>query len=166
MSRAWTCGRFGVAALVLAVALGACSSGSSSANDSTSTTNAIDQLTEGIVESNAANRGPVAQDDSAQSALRNALTAAKTFYTDSETYAGITTRNLEMSEPSIRFTTGPSDRSVSLAVGDDGQTIAFAAKSDHDCFWIRNSITAWETTYGSGTPCTGKAALGAAKTSW
>src|SRR3954451_16155691 len=49
-----------------------------------------------------------AQDRAAQSSLRNALTAAKTIYTDGEDYAQATTAALAAVEPSLTFSAAAS----------------------------------------------------------
>lgn len=64
-----------------------------------------------------------AQDRSAQSDLRNALTAAKAFYTDQETFTGFTVAVAEATEPSINFdangTVANAEVEISLANGQD-----------------------------------------------
>ena len=105
-----------------------------------------------------------AQDRAAQSSLRNALTAAKTIYTDNSSYSTATDANLPAVEPSLTYkgaavaSTGQKDVSVSAAA----DTWAAAAKSDSgNCYWIKEVATAG-TTFGSGATCTGTAALAAA----
>jgi type IV pilus assembly protein PilA len=49
-----------------------------------------------------------AQDRAAQSSLRNALTAAKTSFTDTSDYSGATAAVLQGIEPSLKFVVGAS----------------------------------------------------------
>jgi hypothetical protein len=101
-----------------------------------------------------------AKDREAQSTLRNALAAAKTAYTDTASYADVTPEVLVQIEPSLSFTSGPSTvpNAVSVAVTD--QAIGLAAMSESGtCFWMHDDVESGGTTYGSGTTCTGAAAL-------
>ena len=111
-----------------------------------------------------------AQDRAAQSSLRNALTAAKTMYTDSSSFAAAdeSATGLITVEPSLTYaaagtaSTGPKNVSVSATA----DTWAAAAKSDSgNCYWIKEVATAG-TTFGSGATCTGTAALAAAGSSF
>jgi type IV pilus assembly protein PilA len=120
-----------------------------------------------------------AQDRASQSSLRNALTAAKTAFTDNSDYSKSTNTDLHAIEPSLTFeaadtaSTGPKD--VSVAIGNvvaspaDSQVWAAAVLSKSGkCFWIRDQATgaAAGTFYGSGATCTGTAALAAAGAAW
>jgi len=105
-----------------------------------------------------------AQDRAAQSSLRNALTAAKTMYTDNSSYAGAddTATGLITVEPSLTYagaaalSSGFKNVSVKATAG----TWSGAAKSESgDCFAMKESATAG-TTYGKTTLalCTGNKA--------
>lgn len=90
-----------------------------------------------------------AQDKAAQSSLRNGLTAAKTIYTDSETYADATPAELGETEPSVTFVAadavseGPKEVSVGSSAAN---LIVMAAESKSGkCFFIRDN------TQGPGT---------------
>jgi len=108
-----------------------------------------------------------AQDRAAQSSLRNALTAAKTIYTDSSTYAGATAAGLAAVEPSLTYSadvasTGPKNVSVLASAG----TWSAAVQSDGGtCFLIKETSNTG-TTFGTDAACTGTAALGAADPKW
>jgi type IV pilus assembly protein PilA len=112
-----------------------------------------------------------AQDRAAQSSLRNALTAAKTAYTDNSDYSKSTDADLPAIEPSLQYVTAatssadvtgppaaPSFKVVSVEVSDvatgDNQAWAAAvlAKSGK-CFYIYDQATgaAAGTLYGSAT---------------
>jgi type IV pilus assembly protein PilA len=101
-----------------------------------------------------------AKDRAAQSSLRNALTSAKTLYTDSSSYATATAAALTGVEPSLTFgatSTGPKEVSVSNAgftvngnavTGVDG--IAFAARSaSGTCFYLRDVATGPGTQFAA-----------------
>jgi type IV pilus assembly protein PilA len=108
-----------------------------------------------------------AKDRAAQSSLRNALTSAKTLYTDSSSYLTATPAALNGVEPSLTFQTNASDGpkvvSVSNAgfsvtagtppvtttvTGTDG--IAFAARSaSGTCFYLRDVATGPGTQFAA-----------------
>lgn len=117
-----------------------------------------------------ASRGK-AQDKSAQSSLRNTLTAAKSIYADTNDYTKADTTALTAGEKSLSFnaagaaSTGPTVVSVSSTASN----FYAAAKSDNattTCFYIMDS-TSTGTAYatGSGT-CDGTTAAGLAAASW
>jgi type IV pilus assembly protein PilA len=123
-----------------------------------------------------------AQDRAAQSSLRNALTAAKTAYTDQSSYAKATDADLPAIEPSLTYeaagtasssATVPSFKDVSVAVtsvvaGDNQIWSAAALSKSGTCFWIKDIATGAGagTFYGTGATCTGTAAAAAAGASW
>jgi type IV pilus assembly protein PilA len=101
-----------------------------------------------------------AKDRAAQSSLRNALTSAKTLYTDSSSYLTATATALSGVEPSLTFqatSAGPKEVSVSNAgftvggnavSGTDG--IAFAARSaSGTCFYLRDVATGPGTQFAA-----------------
>jgi type IV pilus assembly protein PilA len=110
-----------------------------------------------------------AQNRAAQSSLRNALVAAKTYYTDNSSYASATDANLPSVEPSLTYkaagvaSTGPTD--VSVAPNGSTSWSAAALSASGTCFWIKDTA-ATGTTYGSGATCTGTAAAAAAGSSF
>ena len=84
-----------------------------------------------------------AQDKSAQSSLRNAITNAKGIYTDTETYVNSTPAALLLAEPSLTFqagaSTGPKNVSVDNSQAD---SIVMAAWSKSQvCFAIADVVT-------------------------
>jgi type IV pilus assembly protein PilA len=129
-----------------------------------------------------------AQDRAAQSSLRNALTAAKTAYTDQSNYGQATSAatDLPTIEPSLTYVAGnvasadqagppvvPSFKVVSVNVasvsGTDQQIWEAAVLSKSGkCFWIKDiaSGSGAGTFYGTGATCTGAAADAAASASW
>jgi len=123
-----------------------------------------------------------AQDRAAQSSLRNALTAAKTAYTDVNSYGSATSVDLPAIEPSLTYVaagTASADQagppviqsfkvisvSVTSVVAGDNQIWSAAALSKSGkCFWIKDVATGANagTYYGTGATCTGTAATAAA----
>ncbi len=105
-----------------------------------------------------------AQDRAAQSSLRNALTAAKTMYTDSSSYAAAnenTTTGLPTVEPSLTYvaTTAPSTGPKMVSVKAAADEWIGAAKSDAGtCFSIKETTAAGTTFAKNATACTGDAA--------
>jgi type IV pilus assembly protein PilA len=100
-----------------------------------------------------------AQDAAVKSNLRNALTSAKTLFTDKDTYAGVTPTALQAVEPSLTFQTAVSvsAKEISVAVTTDAQgqtTVYLSAKSDSGtCFQIADVASGPGTEYGTGS-CT------------
>jgi type IV pilus assembly protein PilA len=113
-----------------------------------------------------------AQDRAAQSNLRNALTAAKSVYTDKQTYL-LTTAELQAVEPSLTFQTAASANANQISTPDAGTPntatafYAAAESASGTCFYIADNVGAATaslpqgTTYGKGTgSCTATAAGG------
>ncbi len=125
-----------------------------------------------------------AQDRAAQSSLRNALTAAKTAYTDQSSYSTAKDTDLGAIEPSLQYVLGtalsadtagppviPSFKVVSVDVPAGNQTWEAAVLSKSGtCFWIKDisSGAGAGTFYGSGAAaaCHGTDAAGATLASW
>jgi type IV pilus assembly protein PilA len=111
-----------------------------------------------------------AQDRAAQASLRNALVAAKSIYTDKQSYATAEGAGLTAVEPSLTYkakgtaSTGPNDVSAD-GTSNTSQWAGAALSASGTCFWIKDDVSAG-TTYGSGATCTGTAATAAAGTTW
>jgi type IV pilus assembly protein PilA len=113
-----------------------------------------------------------AQNRAAQSSLRNALTAAKTIYTDSQTYSSADQHSMETVEPSLTYvatgTASTNQNTVSVNNSAAGVFAAAAMSASGTCYWIKEDVSAG-TTYGSTTTaanCTGTAAAGASAANW
>jgi type IV pilus assembly protein PilA len=113
-----------------------------------------------------------AQNRAAQSSLRNALTAAKTIYTDSQTYASATAAAMTTVEPSLDFVVGtatsPNQNTVSVHSSAAGVFSAAAMSASGTCYYIKENVASG-TTYGSTTTaadCTGEKADGATAAAW
>src|SRR5579871_1062710 len=108
-----------------------------------------------------------AEDRAAQSNLRNALTAEKTYYVDSQAYTDNTSSNLTNIEPSLTYlgSVTPTVGTVAVTVNLTGDTVTLAAKSaSGTCFYLQDSTTTG-TQYESDTAC-GTDAAGAYTTHW
>jgi hypothetical protein len=106
------------------------------------------------------------QDAAAQSALRNTMTAAKVLFTDNGTYDGLGPADLAAVEPSLTYTDGPSLDAQTVSVAMQGSVAGMAVMSPSGtCFYIKDD-SAGGVTFGSGSVCTGQAALGATGASW
>jgi type IV pilus assembly protein PilA len=133
-----------------------------------------------------------AQNRAAQSALRNAVAAAKTMYTDLSDYStstSVAATGLPTVEPSLSYvaaavdSTGPTQVSVQVIADADGdgtndnQAWSAASLSESgDCFWIYDTaidpdgVGALDagTYFGTGTPttCAGGDADASTAASW
>jgi type IV pilus assembly protein PilA len=115
-----------------------------------------------------------AQDRAAQSSLRNAIAAAKTCFTDNDSYTGCDAAKLLTIEPSLTYNVSPSTApkevdSVVYQTNKAGDSWAAAAMSDSGtCWWINDVSTSpgAGTFYGTGAACTGVAAKAAAGAKW
>jgi type IV pilus assembly protein PilA len=95
-----------------------------------------------------------ANDRAAQSSLRNALTAAKTIFTDNQSYSSATTTALGSVEPSLTYSaanatsTDPKIVSVDGSQSTGAQFYAAAWSKSGQCFMIKDaSGTSGGTTY-------------------
>jgi type IV pilus assembly protein PilA len=101
-----------------------------------------------------------AQDRAAQSDLRNALTAAKTAYVDSEDYT-VAATELASVEPSLTYISGgtasTAARFISVAAPDSNSLGMAALSADGTCWQLFDSTATGSagTTFGStGGACT------------
>ena len=112
-----------------------------------------------------ASRGK-AQDRSAQSSLRNALTAAKSLYTDSQDYSTVTTTAMGTAEPSLSYvaSSAPSTKptEVSFNGGSTGSKVFYAAalSSSGVCYYIKDDVNGGTTYAKLSTPATTTATTG------
>lgn len=105
----------------------------------------------------------------AQSSVRNALVAAKTSYTDTDSYANVSQATLNSIEPSLSYTTGTSTGPTVIAfdIANNGaptaQEVGMAALANSGtCYLIRDVANlggthTQGTMFGQTTPanCTG-----------
>ncbi len=103
-----------------------------------------------------------AQNRSAQSSLRNGLSAAKTHYTDSDTYNGFDATKASSLEGSLTWISGDATAAKQVGISSaTGNTVVLTAISESGTAYCIKDIaggTGAGTFYGSG------ADVGAAKT--
>jgi type IV pilus assembly protein PilA len=107
-----------------------------------------------------------AQNRAAQSSLRNALTAAKTIYTDTQIYTSATAAAVRKVEPSLTYaatgtaSTGQNNVSVN---GNGGVFAAAALSASGTCYFIKEDVTVGVRYGSTATPanCTGTNAAAA-----
>lgn len=117
-----------------------------------------------------------ANDRAAQSSLRNALTAAKTLFTDSQTYAVATAGSLPSIEPSLTYVVGtaPSTDFKVVSVLPDAAATKWSAavlSKSGTCFVIMDTTTVGGGTWyskaaGTNTTCMPTLAVPTATTAW
>jgi len=101
-----------------------------------------------------------AEDRAAQSNLRNALTAEKTYYVDNEAYTDNTSSNLTNIEPSLTYAgnAGPSVVNTVYVESATASDVYIASKSaSGTCFYLHDSTTTG-TTYATDSACGATAA--------
>jgi len=106
-----------------------------------------------------------AKDRSAQSSLRNTLTAAKSIYNDTADYTKVVyNTTLPAAEPSLTYvatgTASADPKTVSINAASATVFYAAAMSKSGTCFYIKDDINAG-TSYASGATCTGTAAASA-----
>jgi type IV pilus assembly protein PilA len=121
-----------------------------------------------------------AQDRAAQSNIRNALTAEKTFYTDKQAYS-IVQAELKAIEPSLTWDgaadTAPTAGNVSYATDANGGVTVAAKSFSGTCFYLRDQPTAIAaagavaavaagTFYASNTTCGKPSAVTVTGATW
>ncbi|HJU02352.1 MAG TPA: prepilin-type N-terminal cleavage/methylation domain-containing protein, partial [Actinomycetes bacterium] len=95
-----------------------------------------------------------AQDRAAQASLRNALVAAKSIYTDTQSYATAEAAGLATVEPSLTYkakgaaSTGQNDVSADGTTTNSNMWSAAALSASGTCFWIKDDVSSG-TTYGT-----------------
>ncbi len=106
-----------------------------------------------------------AQDVQAQLTGTNAIQAAQLVYQQAGSFDQVTPESLKAAEPTFAYTDGESTDPNTVSVRSTSQGVGLAIRSSSGtCLYAH--IAAAGVTYGSGTTCTGDAALEAAKPSW
>jgi type IV pilus assembly protein PilA len=115
-----------------------------------------------------------AKDRSAQSSLRNTVTAAKTIYTDTSDYTKADATALGKAEPSLTYiavgTASTDPKSVSVNPATTSTFYAAAMSKSGTCYYIKDDLssTGTGTSYSStstAADCTGTKAAAATYTS-
>ena len=79
----------------------------------------------------------------------------------------VTPTGLSAIEPSLTYVKGVSKRSGQVSVISASNAVGIAVMSQSGtCFWLKYSVGDGVQTFGAGSPCTGRAALGAASEAW
>jgi len=118
-----------------------------------------------------------ANDKAAESGVRNSLAAAKTCFTDDDSYQACDAAQLGTIETALTFvdgaTTSGDPSTVSVTVDDNTDPLTVIGLSAYSksgtCFYLQDDPQAG-STFGSaasdGTDCLGDDAIGVAGTSW
>jgi hypothetical protein len=76
-------------------------------------------------------------------------------------------QGLSAIEPSLTYVKGVAKRPGQVSVISASNAVGIAVMSHSGtCFWLRHSVGDGVQTFGAGSPCTGRAALGAASEAW
>ena len=104
-----------------------------------------------------------AQNRSAQSNIRNALTAEKTTYTDTQVYTS-TSATLTAIEPTLTYVTGipaKGTREVYVNVNGTADKVVLGAQSaSGKCYWMQDVSGNPGTKWNTSTDCTAAPAPG------
>jgi hypothetical protein len=106
-----------------------------------------------------------AYDAAAKASVGRAVVVARTLHAERGTFT-TDLATLSALDSSIQFTSGASagPGSISYAASDSAFGAAVRSESDA-CWWVRIDASG-VTTYGTGTPCTGQAAMAADAPAW
>jgi hypothetical protein len=106
-----------------------------------------------------------AYDAAAQGTIGRTVVVALSLYAERGSFT-TDLGTLSAYDPGLRFTSGPSNDPITVSYAVDAAGFGAAVRSESGtCWWAKiaaNSVT----TYGSGKPCTGSAALAASAASW
>jgi hypothetical protein len=106
------------------------------------------------------------QDIQAKANARIAESAASAAYQASNGYATVGPDQLSLLDPTLTYTTGPSTSVTVVSVASSSATWAAAVLAPSGtCYWVKLGAMALPT-YGTGTTCTGAAAMAASHHSW
>jgi type IV pilus assembly protein PilA len=115
-----------------------------------------------------------AQDRAAQSNLRNALTAEKTYYTDKQAYTPDATAAADLKgiEPSLTYDAAadavPTQGSIAYKLLASGAIVLGSKSASGTCFYVQDLPTGATagTTYGADTTCPKPSAATVTATAW
>jgi hypothetical protein len=107
-----------------------------------------------------------AQDIQAKANARIAESAASAAYQASNGYATVGPDQLSLLDPTLTYTTGPSTSVTVVSVASSPAAWAAAVLGPSGtCYWVKLGAMALPV-YGTGTTCTGAAAMAASNHSW
>jgi hypothetical protein len=106
-----------------------------------------------------------AYDAAAQGTIGRAAMVALSLYAESGSF---TTDPAALSayDPELRSASGPSNDPMTISFATDASGFGAAVRSESGTCWWAKIDTNSVTTYGSGSPCTGSAAMAASAPSW
>jgi hypothetical protein len=106
-----------------------------------------------------------AHDAAAQGTIGRAVVVALSLHAESGSFTTDLT-TLSAYDPGLHFTSGPAEAPLTVSYAVDATRFGTAVRSESGtCWWARIDASG-VTTYGSGTPCTGSAAMAASAASW
>jgi hypothetical protein len=106
-----------------------------------------------------------AYDAAAQGTMGRAVVVALSLYAENGSFT-TDLATLSAYDPSLRFTSGPSNGPTTISYSADAAGFGAAIRSESSTCWWARIDTAGVTTYATGTPCTGTAAKAASAASW
>jgi hypothetical protein len=116
-------------------------------------------------ETNAVSQIDKAYDAAAQGTMGRASVVALSLYAERGSFT-TDLATLSAYDPGLLFTSGPSTGSTTVSYAVNAGSFGAAVRSGSGtCWWAKIGADS-VTTYGSGTPCTGSAALAASAASW
>jgi hypothetical protein len=106
-----------------------------------------------------------AHDPAAQATMGRVVVVAQSLYTERGSFV-TDAATLSGFDPGLLFTSGPSTGPTSISYAVDAARFGAALRSESgSCWWIAIDANG-RTAYGSGLPCTGRAAMAASSPSW
>ena len=106
-----------------------------------------------------------AYDTAAQGTMGRATVVAVSLYAERGSFT-TDVATLSAYDPGLRFTSGPSKDPMTISYAVNAGSFGAAVLSESGtCWWARIGADS-VTTYGSGTPCTGAAAMAASAATW
>jgi hypothetical protein len=106
-----------------------------------------------------------AYDAAAQGTMGRAVVVALSLHAERGTFT-TDLATLSAYDPGLRFTSDPSKGPMTISYAVDASAFGAAVRSESGtCWWARIDATG-VSTYGSGKPCTGSAAMAASAASW
>jgi hypothetical protein len=106
-----------------------------------------------------------AYDAAAQGTIGRAVMVAQTVLAEQGSFP-TDLATLSAFDPGLRFTSGPSSDPSTVSYAVSGSDFGAAVRSESGtCWWVRIDA-AGVTSYGSGSACTGNAAMAASAPAW
>jgi hypothetical protein len=106
-----------------------------------------------------------AHDAAAQGTMGRAVAVALSLYAENGSFTS-NSASLSAYDSQLRFTSGPSNDQMTISYSADADGFGAAVLSESGACWWARIDTSSVTTYGSGAPCTGSAAMAASDLSW